>query len=111
MSFFQDPMRNRLGMSAYLPPNLLALFHPGPPLKYLPPSEEESFERYILCFRLPRSFFIAHTYRMYRQPMGGVSAAVQNFEDPKDAPPFIPPETKEERIIRKVYIVVCANIF
>lgn len=35
-------------MSAYLPPNLLQLFKPGPPLEYLRPVEPPSHERFVV---------------------------------------------------------------
>ncbi|XP_055331785.1 U1 small nuclear ribonucleoprotein 70 kDa-like [Paramacrobiotus metropolitanus] len=69
-------------MTAFLPPNLLALFAPGPPIPYLPPLDKASGER-------------------KRAGYHGIGAFLNQFEDPRDAPPPARLESREERRERK----------
>lgn len=69
-------------MTQYLPPNLLALFAPRDPIKYLPP---------------PTKLVIDKKTDGYE----GVGRYLGFFEDPKDTPPPTRGETKAERIERK----------
>lgn len=69
-------------MTQYLPPNLLALFAPRDPIKYLPP---------------PTKLVIEKKTDGYE----GVGRYLNFFEDPKDTPPPTRGETKAERIERK----------
>ncbi len=68
-------------MTQYLPPNLLALFAPREPIPYLPPVD-----------KLPHEKKNVHNYL-------GVADFVRKagFEDPKDTPPPVRVETREER--------------
>jgi len=65
-------------MTQFLPSNLLALFAPREPLKYLPPAAKLPIEK-----NLP--------------PYSGVATFVAQFENPKDCPPPTRVETKDER--------------
>ncbi|CAB0037695.1 unnamed protein product [Trichogramma brassicae] len=69
-------------MTQFLPPNLLALFAPRDPVPYLPP----------VC-KLPHE----------KKTSGylGVGSFLNNFEDPKDTPPPVRVETREERLERR----------
>lgn len=69
-------------MTQFLPPNLLALFAPRDPIPYLPPNEKLPWEKKTAGY-------------------AGVSAFLQEFEDPADTPPPTRVETKEERKERK----------
>ncbi|KAL4225315.1 U1 small nuclear ribonucleoprotein 70 kDa [Mactra antiquata] len=69
-------------MTAFLPPNLLALFAARDPIPYLPPADK-----------------LGHEKR--RNSFGGVALLLQEFEDPKDTPPPTRVETKDERKERK----------
>lgn len=69
-------------MTQYLPPDLLSLFAPRPPLKYLPPTRALAHER------KNNGFGLLSDYKKY-------------FEDPKDTPVRKKLETKQERINRK----------
>ncbi|XP_052718067.1 U1 small nuclear ribonucleoprotein 70 kDa-like isoform X1 [Crassostrea angulata] len=69
-------------MTAFLPPNLLALFAARDPIQYLPPATKQGFEK-------------------RRVPYAGVSVFLKEFEDPKDTPPPTRVETKDERKERK----------
>ncbi|CAP34529.1 Protein CBR-RNP-7 [Caenorhabditis briggsae] len=66
-------------MTAFLPPNLLALFEARPPVQYLPPVQELLVDK-----------------NAKRAPMTGVAQYVGLFEDPKDTPPKLPVVTKEQ---------------
>ncbi|XP_064634247.1 U1 small nuclear ribonucleoprotein 70 kDa-like [Lineus longissimus] len=68
-------------MTAFLPPNLLALFAPRDPLPFLPPVEKPPH-------------YAGHSY-------GGAASYLGEFEDPKDTPPPTRVETKDERKERK----------
>jgi U1 small nuclear ribonucleoprotein 70kDa len=67
-------------MTAFLPPNLLALFAPRPPIEFLPPIESK---------RPP-------------QPLSGIAEFVDRFEPPGTSAiePSNPPESKEARKLR-----------
>ncbi|CAK5086070.1 unnamed protein product [Meloidogyne enterolobii] len=69
-------------MTQFLPDNLLGLFAPRPPIQYKPP---------------PDDLFINRKHI----PITGVAEYVQQFEDPKDAPPKVRIETRDEKRIRK----------
>lgn len=69
-------------MTAFLPPNLLALFAARDPIPYHPPVDKLSHEK-------------------KRNGYGGVAQYLKDFEDPKDTPPPTRVETKEERKERK----------
>ena len=69
-------------MTAFLPPNLLALFAARDPIQYLPPADKQGFEKKRLSY-------------------GGVAQFLNEFEDPKDTPPPTRVETKDERKERK----------
>ncbi|VDI07810.1 U1 small nuclear ribonucleoprotein 70 kDa-like [Mytilus galloprovincialis] len=69
-------------MTAFLPPNLLALFAARDPVPYLPPADKLGFEKKRLSY-------------------GGVAQFLNEFEDPKDTPPPTRVETKDERKERK----------
>uniref|UniRef100_A0A0K8TS56 U1 small nuclear ribonucleoprotein 70 kDa n=1 Tax=Tabanus bromius TaxID=304241 RepID=A0A0K8TS56_TABBR len=69
-------------MTQYLPPNLLALFAPRDPIPFLPPPDKLPHEK------KSRGYL-------------GVGAFLNNFEDPKDTPPPIRVETREERMERR----------
>ncbi|CAH1786352.1 unnamed protein product [Owenia fusiformis] len=69
-------------MTAFLPPNLLALFAPRDPIPYLPPADKLPIEK-------------------RKREYAGVSAFLKDFEDPKDTPPPTRVETKDERKERK----------
>ncbi|OTF72673.1 U1 small nuclear ribonucleoprotein 70 kDa-like protein, partial [Euroglyphus maynei] len=69
-------------MTAFLPPNLLALFAPRDPIPYLPPVTKLNHEKKT------------HGYF-------GVGQYLHLFEDPKDTPPPVKIETREERLERK----------
>lgn len=69
-------------MTQYLPPNLLALFNPRDPIPYLPPTG-----------KLP--------YEKKNRGYVGVSEFIKYFEDPKDTPPPVKVETREERKERR----------
>lgn len=65
-------------MTQYLPPNLLALFAPRDPIPFLPPPQEKKSRGYL-----------------------GVGAFLCDFEDPKETPPPLRVETREERMERR----------
>nr|CAD2183502.1 unnamed protein product [Meloidogyne enterolobii] len=69
-------------MTQFLPDNLLGLFAPRAPIQYKPP---------------PDDLFINRKHI----PINGVAEYVQQFEDPKDAPPKVRIETRDEKRIRK----------
>ncbi|CAK5047204.1 unnamed protein product [Meloidogyne enterolobii] len=69
-------------MTQFLPDNLLGLFAPRAPIQYKPP---------------PDDLFINRKHI----PINGVAEYVQQFEDPKDTPPKIRIETRDEKRIRK----------
>lgn len=69
-------------MTQYLPPQLLALFAPRPPLKYLPPPVKLAHEK---------------PNRGY----GPMSACIKHFEGPKDTPKLVKAETKLEKRERR----------
>ncbi|XP_065220570.1 U1 small nuclear ribonucleoprotein 70 kDa-like [Planococcus citri] len=69
-------------MTQYLPPNLLALFNPRDPIRYLPPIN-----------KLP--------YEKKNRGYVGVFEFIKYFEDPKDTPPPVKVETREERKERR----------
>ncbi|XP_046910131.2 small ribonucleoprotein particle U1 subunit 70K isoform X2 [Dermatophagoides farinae] len=69
-------------MTAFLPPNLLALFAPRDPIPYIPPVTKLNHEKKT------------HGYF-------GVGQYLHLFEDPKDTPPAVKIETREERLERK----------
>ncbi|KAI1297177.1 U1 small nuclear ribonucleoprotein 70 kDa [Halotydeus destructor] len=69
-------------MTQFLPPNLLALFAPRDPVKYLPPTEKLPFEKRTRGY-------------------AGVASFMDLFEDPKDTPPPKKIETRDERLERK----------
>uniref|UniRef100_A0A1B6G087 U1 small nuclear ribonucleoprotein 70 kDa n=1 Tax=Cuerna arida TaxID=1464854 RepID=A0A1B6G087_9HEMI len=64
-------------MTQYLPPNLLALFAPREPIAYLPPIDSNQVKKH--------------------NPYSGVCDYISLFEDPKDTPPVVKIETREER--------------
>ncbi|XP_072748380.1 U1 small nuclear ribonucleoprotein 70 kDa [Anoplolepis gracilipes] len=69
-------------MTQFLPPNLLALFAPRDPIPYLPPPNKLPHEK-------KNSGYI------------GVGCFLKYFEDPKDTPPPLRVETREERLERR----------
>ncbi|XP_043461205.1 U1 small nuclear ribonucleoprotein 70 kDa [Leptopilina heterotoma] len=69
-------------MTQYLPPNLFALFAPRDPIPYLPPASKLPHEKKN-CGYL------------------GVGSFLKFFEDPKDTPPPVRVETREERLERR----------
>ncbi|KAM0730208.1 U1 small nuclear ribonucleoprotein 70 kDa [Formica fusca] len=69
-------------MTQFLPPNLLALFAPRDPIPYLPPANKLPHEK-------KNSGYI------------GVGGFLKYFEDPKDTPPPLRVETREERLERR----------
>lgn len=70
-------------MTAFLPPNLLALFAPRDPIPYLAPVDKLPFEKKA-----------THNY-------SGVAQFVHLFEDPVDTPAPIAAETRDERKERR----------
>jgi len=70
-------------MTAFLPPNLLALFAPRDPIPYLPPVDKLPFEKKV-----------THNY-------SGIAQYVHLFEDPVDTPAPVQVETREERKERR----------
>ncbi|RWS31432.1 U1 small nuclear ribonucleoprotein-like protein [Leptotrombidium deliense] len=70
-------------MTQFLPPNLLALFAPRDPIPYLPPPDKLPYEKKTKGY-------------------SGVGQYLSLFEDPKETPPPMRIETREERIERKV---------
>ncbi len=69
-------------MTQFLPGNLLALFNPREPIRYLPPTG-----------KLP--------YEKKNRGYVGVSEFMKFFEDPKDTPPPVKVETRDERKERR----------
>ncbi|KAF7635005.1 RRM domain-containing protein [Meloidogyne graminicola] len=69
-------------MTQFLPDNLLALFAPRPPIQYKPPPDELFINRKHI-------------------QLTGIAEYLQEFEDPKDTPPKVRIETREEKRIRK----------
>ncbi|KAI4483694.1 PREDICTED: U1 small nuclear ribonucleoprotein 70 kDa [Polistes canadensis] len=69
-------------MTQFLPPNLLALFAPREPIPYLPPASKLPHEK-------KNGGYI------------GVGTFLKYFEDPKDTPPPVRVETREERLERR----------
>jgi len=69
-------------MTAFLPPNLLALFAPRDPIPHRPPVGKLTHEK-------------------KRDAYHGVSAFLNLFEDPTDTPEATKSETREERLERK----------
>ncbi|OXU31648.1 hypothetical protein TSAR_014842 [Trichomalopsis sarcophagae] len=69
-------------MTQFLPPNLLALFAPRDPIPYLPPVNKLPHEKKSAGYV-------------------GLGAFLNNFEDPKDTPPPVRVETREERLERR----------
>ncbi|RWS13829.1 U1 small nuclear ribonucleoprotein-like protein, partial [Dinothrombium tinctorium] len=69
-------------MTQFLPPNLLALFAPRDPIPYLPPADKLPHEKKTKGY-------------------SGVGPYLCHFEDPKETPPPMRIETREERIERK----------
>ena len=67
-------------MTQFLPPNLLALFAARDSIPYLPPAD-----------KLP------HEKKATLRYVGLANFVAGNFEDPKDTPPPLRVETKEER--------------
>lgn len=70
-------------MTAFLPPNLLALFAPRDPIPYLPPADKLPYEKKS-----------THNYN-------GIAQYVHLFEDPVDTPAAIQVETRDERKERR----------
>jgi U1 small nuclear ribonucleoprotein len=70
-------------MTAFLPPNLLALFAPRDPIPYLPPVDKLPYEKKV-----------THNYT-------GIAQHVHLFEDPVDTPAPVAVETREERTERR----------
>lgn len=70
-------------MTAFLPPNLLALFAPRDPIPFLPPVDKLPFEKKA-------------THNYY-----GIAQYVHLFEDPVDTPAALQVETREERKERR----------
>jgi U1 small nuclear ribonucleoprotein len=70
-------------MTAFLPPNLLALFAPRDPIPYLPPAEKLPFEKKV-----------THNYT-------GIAQYVHLFEDPVDTPAAVEVETRDEKKERR----------
>ncbi|KFM81237.1 U1 small nuclear ribonucleoprotein, partial [Stegodyphus mimosarum] len=69
-------------MTQFLPPNLLALFAPRDPIPYLPPVDKLPYEKKTAGYT-------------------GIASFVNQFEDPKNTPPPLRIETREERQERK----------
>lgn len=69
-------------MTQFLPPNLLALFAPRDPIKYLAPTERLPFEKKTTGY-------------------SGVAQFINLFEDPKDTPAPKVLESRDERLERK----------
>ncbi|XP_014300602.1 U1 small nuclear ribonucleoprotein 70 kDa [Microplitis mediator] len=69
-------------MTQFLPPNLLALFAPRDPIPYLPPVSKLPHEK-------KNGGYL------------GVGSFLKYFEDPKDTPPPLRVETREERLERR----------
>lgn len=70
-------------MTAFLPPNLLALFAPRDPIPFLPPVDKLPYEKKA-----------THNYN-------GIAQYVHLFEDPVDTPAPVQVETREERKERR----------
>ncbi|XP_014209422.1 U1 small nuclear ribonucleoprotein 70 kDa [Copidosoma floridanum] len=69
-------------MTQFLPPNLLALFAPRDPIPYLPPVNKLPHEK-------KTSGYV------------GIGSFLEHFEDPKNTPPPVRVETREERLERR----------
>lgn len=69
-------------MTAFLPPNLLALFAPRDPIPYLPPLDKLSFQKRPWLYT-------------------GLGKFVRVFEDPETTPPPTRGETRDEKTERK----------
>jgi len=70
-------------MTAFLPPNLLALFAPRDPIPYMPPVDKLPYEKKV-----------THNYT-------GIAQYVHLFEDPVDTPAPVQVECREERKERR----------
>jgi len=70
-------------MTAFLPPNLLALFAPRDPIPYLPPADKLPYEKKV-----------THNYT-------GIAQYVHLFEDPVDTPAPVQVESRDERKERR----------
>jgi len=70
-------------MTAFLPPNLLALFAPRDPIPYLPPADKLPYEKKV-----------THNYT-------GIAQYVHLFEDPVDTPAPVQVESRDERKDRR----------
>jgi len=70
-------------MTAFLPPNLLALFAPRDPIPFLPPVDKLPYEKKN-----------THNY-------AGIAQYVHLFEDPVDTPAALQVETREEKKERR----------
>ncbi|CAG0892648.1 unnamed protein product [Cyprideis torosa] len=69
-------------MTAFLPPNLLALFAPRDPIPFLPPPSALPHEKKAV-------------------PPTGLAGLVNLFEDPSETPPPVKAETRDERRERR----------
>ena len=87
-------------MTQFLPPNLLALFAPRDPIKYLPPTERLPFEK-----RTQGYSGIADYAKLFEVCILMCSQIdeylIALVQDPKDTPAPIMIETREQRLERK----------
>lgn len=86
-------------MTQFLPPNLLAFFAPREPIPFLPPptrlSHEKKSKGYSGVGQYLHLFEVMINFNCFNQTKSIL------FQDPKDTPPPIKIETREERIERK----------
>jgi U1 small nuclear ribonucleoprotein len=94
-------------MTQFLPPNLLALFAPRDPIKYLPPTEKLPFEKKTHGYTGVSQYLDLFEVRPSPVSPGdelNINAVVIIFfwvQDPKDTPAPVRIESREERLERK----------
>lgn len=93
-------------MTQFLPPNLLALFAPRDPIPYIPPPDKLPHEKktrgyvgvgtFLTEFEVCKMLFSHYIFSLL--PSKNINYVLK---DPKDTPPPVKVETKEERIERR----------
>ena len=95
-------------MTQFLPPNLLALFAPRDPIKYLPPTEKLPFEKRTRGYSGVAAYLDVFEVSVFAKILcQTISVSIYSFlQSPEETPAPVKIESREEKVERKV----CKNL-
>lgn len=88
-------------MTQFLPPNLLAFFAPREPLPFLPPTVKQPHEKKTRGYGSVGQYLHLFEVSFWDVLLNFYILTFISLQDPKDTPPPVKIETREERLERK----------